>query len=109
MHYDNATGDITYFRGGGREDYSGGKESGAHLFVMEAYGGNQLRAERDGTELINTALQSSDLTELVLADRGGGGENLEVDFGQIEVLENHTSQELEDTKTRLADKWGITI
>jgi len=79
-----------------------------HINVVEAINGNEVRWEQDGTNIVSGTASSSDLTGLTV----GGfrtSPSLEVDFGQIEVLEGYTQSELNAVRDRIANDWDITI
>jgi len=90
----------------------GSPDTSAHVFVTEGFNGDDGRIRVDGTEFTSslTSPSENDLSGFVLADSGSNsGSNLEVDIGEVIILENHSDSELTDAEQQLADTWGITL
>lgn len=107
--FDN--GDYRAYRGSSSIDSTTAMDQQPHVVVLEGYSSDQVRLEVDGTEVLNGTASSGDLTGLILGsnDNNGSDRQSEIDVGQLEVLNNHTSSELNSVRDRLASNWGITI
>jgi len=104
--FDNNTDNVSVYRGGTRIDSSSSLDLEPHLFVIEGFNTDQVRIERDGTDLVNGTASASNLTGLTLGGAADGGQTIEIDYGQVEVLQGHTPSELESVKSRLQSKWN---
>ena len=66
---------------------------------------------QDGVDKTGTVYSGSDdLKGLTLGERGDlDGDNLEVDFGAVYVLENHNQNDLESIREIVKEKWNINV
>jgi hypothetical protein len=79
------------------------------VWVVEAFSGDKIRAERDGTELFNGTATSSDLTGFTLGGFRSAVSPIQIDFGRFEILTGHTDTELSNRRDAIASDYGITI
>ena len=92
---------------GGDSERNDTPDDDPHLFICELYDNDRYRLERDGSTILDNSLNAGDLNGFRLAE--ANDRYLEVDFGEIVLLENHTSDDLQSERERLSDKWSIDI
>jgi hypothetical protein len=95
------------YRGGSGGASFGVATQSAQLIELHGINGNQLELFQGGTSRGAQASNAADLTGLTLADRGGGGNAIEIDHGEVTVLEAPTAQEIQNERDRLKQKWGV--
>jgi len=107
MFRDRSDGDYQAFVGN-TNPKGGTADQDPHIFVVEALSGGGVRAEQDGTEIASATGVNGQIDGFTIGSRTGIN-FAEVDFGGFFLTENHTSSDLNDLKTILSDKWGVSL
>jgi len=100
--YKSRTGTATSGNVGGAVDNN--PHLGFHTFPS---GGGEL--EIDGTQVIDYGAGSAGLDGFTLADRSSDDLPIEMDVGEVVLYQSPSTSDIDAERSRLADKWGITI
>jgi len=84
----------------------GTPDTNLHLMTVEGTNNGDMTLTLDGSSFSTCNLSDNELTGLTIAALGDGDNELDVQYGQIELLNNYTSSELSSVQSRLKDKWG---
>jgi len=101
--YKSRTGTVTSGNAGGTVDNN--PHLGIHTF--QSGGGGEL--EIDGTQIIDYGDGSAGLDGFTLADRASDDLPIEMDVGEAVLYQSPPTSDIDSERSRLADKWGITI
>jgi hypothetical protein len=105
---DDGGDEYNLYRGGGGGGSSfGSVTQSPQLIELHGINSDELELFQGGTSQGSQVANSADLTGLTLADRGGGGNAIEIDYGEVTVLEAPTAQEIQNERDRLKQKWGL--
>ena len=86
----------------------GSTDNNAHLFVHEANAsGTTDSLEVDGTQVASGDVGDGSIDDFALGF--AGSEFCEISVGELLHYDDPSSQLISDEKTRLSDKWGITL
>ena len=81
----------------------------AQLLFALGPGDDGIRLERNGNVLVDKTESAGDINGLNIASTIDGQLPLEVDFGEIVVLEDFSEDDIDSEYERLSDKWDIQI
>lgn len=106
---DDNSDEYNVYRGGSGGNVSlGTATTSAHLIEIHGINSTDIELYQDGASQGTDSANSGSLDGITLADRAGGGNIIEIDIGEVVVMEAYTSQDLTDERNRLSDKWGVT-
>ena len=92
-------------------EVGGSPSTDPQLFELEARNDDEINLRVDGAEIISATGNPSDLSGFTVAGRGdgGSGNSAEIDVGEIVILEDHSPDDQDGERSRLSDKWGISL
>lgn len=101
--YKSRTGTPTSGNEGGTADNS------PHLGIHTFSSGGGAKLEIDGTQVIDYGTGSAGLDGFTLADRSSDDLPIEMDVGEVVLYQSPSTSDIDSERSRLADKWGVTI
>jgi hypothetical protein len=122
IHGSDSNGDVFFQTGAGSgEQYksrtgtaTGGNAGGTvdnnpHLAFHTLPSGGGGEVEVDGTQIIDYGTGSAGLDGFTLADRSSDDLPIEMDVGEVVLYQSPSTSDIDSERSRLADKWNITV
>ena len=107
---DNGIGNTYNIRrdGSGYDENIEAEDDPSEPQILETHGieGGGMELYQNGIFLGEDGSGDSDLDGLTLAADGAGDGNIEMDFGEVVVLEGFSDSDIQSERERLSDKWG---
>lgn len=100
----------------GRGNNSGSTVSGAQttpsIIVLEGHDTDQVTLRENGTQLTSQTLSAGSIPNFVLANLGRDGNELEVDYGEVLLMESYdtvSGTQIQNAELYLSNKWDIAL
>jgi hypothetical protein len=87
----------------------GTTDNDPHLAIHTFKSGGGATLEIDGTTIIDYNDGSANLDGFTLADRSSDDLPIEMDVGEVVLMDNPSTSDVNAERTRLSDKWGISV